>query len=598
LNYKLINGSLNDINKVKETILLNRGIENYKEYLNLTDDCLYDYSLLDNMDKAVKCLLKHIENKSNIHIIPDVDVDGYTSAAMIYMYLKKLDNNISITYSIHTKKQHGLSDDIIIPEGTNLIIIPDAGSNDIEQCKKLKEKGIDIIILDHHKIDNEINDDLELIENKIIDYNSYAIVVNNQICDYKNKFLSGVGISYKFLQAIDDYTWNNYADNYLDLVALGNIGDSMDLRSLETKRLIDKGLNKIRNKFFKSLINKQSYSIGNTNNITINNIQFYISPLINAMVRAGDSDEKDLMFRAFIETDEMFKYKPRRKSKDDPEPEEIDESIYDRAARLCVNAKNRQNKSNDANLNEIFDYIQEKGYNKNKIIIANITNKLNETATGLSAMKVANRFGKPCLLLRKSKDDENIYGGSGRNEDRKLILDLKTFLEETGQFEYVRGHDNSFGVSIKKENIKNAINIINEKLKDVDFSPYDSVDFIIDIEDLDIKFIREIDDLKSFWGEGIKESKIVIKNVKVCINHIQFFEKTNITMKFVYNDEINFIMFKVPEDDEIFKIKKDEDRSGEVLTLDVIGKASINSFNGILSAQIMIDDYEIVEEME
>jgi len=593
LNYKLINGSLNDISKVKETVLLNRGIENYKKYLNLTDDCLYHYSLLDNMDVAVECLLKHIENKSNIHIIPDVDVDGNTSAAILYMYLKQLDLNVNLTYSIHTGKQHGLSDDIQIPEGTNLVIIPDAATNDIEQCKLLKEKGIDIIVLDHHQQEKE---------------NPYTIVVNPQICDYQNKSLAGVGVIYKFLQAIDNETWNNYADHYLDLVALGLIGDLMDIRSFETKRLINKGLLKIRNKFLKALINKQDYSIHGV--ISITNFQFYIVPLINGLIRSGDSNEKDMMFRAFIETDEMFKYKPRRKSKDDPEPEEINESIYDRTARLCVNAKTRQDKSKNSSFVEICDYVEKNKLENDKVLFVNCSEILDKNLTGVVAMKTASYYGKPCLMLRKTEDKnkneeinkkdnikENIiFEGSARNINNSYIEDLKGFLEETGLFEYCTGHSNALGIGIKKENIKPAIKLINEKLQNVDCEQYCLVDFIIDAEDLDIKFIKELDDLKDVYGQKVEESKIVIKNIEVCINHVQLFEKTNTTMKFIYNDSINFIKFKIDENDEILKIKKDEDRSGEVLTLNVIGKASINNFNGILSPQIMIEKYEIVEE--
>ena len=165
------------------------------------------------------------------------------------------------------------------------------------------------------------------------------------MCNYLNKNLCGTGIVYKFLQALDEELWNDYTEDFLDLVSLANIADSMDIKQLETKRLIDKGLSKIRNKLFKALIEKQSYSINN--NIIINNIHFYIVPLINGLIRAGDYEEKDLLFRAFIETDEIFKYKPRRKSKNDPEPEEIDEDIYTRVARLCGNARQRQNNSKD-----------------------------------------------------------------------------------------------------------------------------------------------------------------------------------------------------------------------------------------------------------
>lgn len=577
MKYKLIENSLNDIYNPKNTVLHNRGIEDIDKYLNLNDDVIYHFSLLDNIDKAVKCLLRHIENKSKIHIVVDCDADGNTSAAILYKYLKLFDPDINLSYSIHSGKQHGLSKDIIIPKDTQLVILPDAGTNDIEKCKELKENDIDIIILDHHIADQQ---------------NPYAIVVNNQMCSYENKNLSGVGITYKFLQALDEETWNNYSDNFLDLVALGNIGDVMDIRSYETKRLIDKGLSQIKNKFFNALINKQSYSMGNE--ISITNIQFYVVPLINGLIRAGDYDEKDLMFRAFIETDEMFKYKPRRKSKNDPEPEEIDETIYDRASRFCANAKNRQNHTKDKSLVDIYDYIEDKEYNKNKIIIANVTNKLDENLTGVSAIKVAEKYNKPCLLLRKSKDDKNVYSGSGRNINNSPLSSLKEFLEETEMFEFVSGHDNAFGVGIKKENIPLVIELINEKLKDIDFTQHYEVDFIIDIEDLDIRFIKELDDLKCMYGQGVKEAWVVIKNLEINKNNISIMGKNSDTLKYIHNDETSFIKFKCNENDIILQWLNDWGNEEESIVIDLVGRCGFNNFGGILQPQVTIQDYERV----
>lgn len=578
MRYKLIKNSLNDIYNPKETILLNRGIEDIEKYTNLDDSVLCHFSLLNNIDVAVKSLLEHIENKNKIHIIVDSDCDGYTSASILYKYLKLLDNDIDITYSIHTGKQHGISDDISIPEDVKLLIVPDAGTNDREQCIKLKKNGIDIIILDHH------------IPNNVV-YDDEAILVNNQCCEYPNKSLSGVGIVYKFLQAVDEETWSGYADCFLDLVALGNVADVMDIRSFETRRLIEKGLLNIRNKFFKALIEKQSYSIGNEINII--NVQWFIVPLINGLIRAGNYDEKEMMFKAFIETDETFKYKPRRKSKDDPEPEEIDETIYDRVARFCANARQRQNKSKDKGIIDICEYIEEKQHDKNKIIIANVTDRLDENLTGVTAIKIAEKYNKPCLLLRKMKDDENYYGGSGRNIDNSPIDSLRDFLNEIGTFEYVSGHDNAFGVSINKNNIQNTINIINEKLNNVDFSPCYSADFIFDINYLDIRFIKELDNLKDYYGQGIKEAYIVIKNVEISKKDINLIGKNSDTMKFIYNDEITFIKFKCSsENDQILQWLSDWDNEEESMVINLVGKCKINNYNSILTPQVIIEDYE------
>ena len=579
MQYKLINNSLNDIYNPKETVLRNRGIEDVDAYLNLDDSVLIHFSELDNIGDAVQCLLKHLENDSEIHIVVDSDTDGACSAAMIYQYLKLIKPDVKLSYSIHTKKQHGLSDDIIIPETAKLIILPDSGTNDIEQCKTLKEKGIDIIILDHH-ISNENN--------------PYAIVVNNQMCNYPNKNLCGGGICYRFLQALDEETWNDYADNFLDLVALSNIADCMDIKEPETKQLIDKGLSKIRNKLFKALIEKQSYSINN--NITINNIQFYIVPLINALIRAGDYDEKDMLFRAFIETDEVFKYKPRRKSKNDPEPEEIDEDIYTRVARLCGNARQRQNNLKNKNVEKILEYIEEKEYHNNKIIFANVTDKLNENLTGLVAMNIATKYNKPCLLLRKVKDKNDFYAGSARNINRSPLPNLKDYLDETQLFEYCQGHQGAFGVEIHKDNIPKVIELINEQLKDMDFTSYYEVDFVIEADDLDIPFVKAMDELKSFYGQGIEESLVYIKNINISRNDIYFMGKDSSTIKFIYNDEITFIKFKAGENDPIYKWLNDWENDSDIMVINAIGRVGFNMFGGILTPQITVEKWEIERE--
>src|SRR5205085_11494007 len=115
-----------------------------------------------------------------------------------------------------------------IPNDINLVIVPDAGSNQFKEHKQLKERNIDVIVLDHHECNEESGD---------------AIVVNSQLSpDYPNKQFSGVGITYKFCKALDDKLGIKHADEYLDLVAIGNVADSQDMRSLETRYFVLKGL--------------------------------------------------------------------------------------------------------------------------------------------------------------------------------------------------------------------------------------------------------------------------------------------------------------------------------------------------------------------
>jgi len=575
LNYKLIKNSLNDIDNPKQTILLNRGIGNWKQYLNLNEDCTHDFNLLKNIDKAVSCLIKHIENKSRIHIIIDSDVDGYTSASMVYRYIKHLEEDINVTYSLHTKKQHGISEDVEIPSDCELLIVPDAGSNDIEQCKELAEKGIDVIILDHHICDKQ---------------NNFAIVVNNQMCDYPNKNFCGAGIVYKFLKAVDEELWEDYADKMLDIVALGNISDVMDMRECETRYYVDLGLSKIRSKLFKALIEKQSYSMNGIVNIT--SVQFYVTPILNSMIRVGSAEDKDLLFRAFIETDEVFKYKKRG------ETEETDEDIYTRAARLCYNAKNRQGKDVQKGVDAIDELIQEKEIYKDKVMFINVSDILGETLTGLVAIKIAEKYNRPCLLLRRQKvreDGSLYYGGSCRNFDNSPIESLKDFLDSIGTFEFVQGHDNAAGISIPRENVTKSIELCNEKLADVDFQKCFNVDFDIECDDLSVAFIKAIDEMKDIFGQGIKEPLVHIKNIPICSENFFVMGKNSNSWKVINDEGYAFVKFNVDVDkDEVLQIYNsnlDREEEYNIGNIDVVGTVSINNYNNILTPQIIIKDY-------
>lgn len=575
MNYRLIKNSLNDIDNPKQTILLNRGIENWKQYLNLSEDCTHDFNLLDNIDKAVSCFINHIEKKSRIHIIVDSDVDGYTSASMVYRYIKHLGEDINITYSLHTKKQHGISEDVEIPDDCELLIVPDAGSNDIEQCKELTGKGIDVIILDHHICDKQ---------------NDFAIVVNNQMCNYPNKNFCGAGIVYKFIKAVDEELWEDYADKMLDIVALGNISDVMDMRECETRYYVDLGLTKIRSKLFKALIEKQSYSMNGVVNIT--SVQFYVTPILNAMIRVGSAEDKDLLFRAFIETDEVFKYKKRG------ETEESDEDIYTRAARLCYNAKNRQGKDVQKGVDAIDEIIKEKEIYKDKVMFVNVSDILGETLTGLVAIKIAEKYNRPCLLLRRQKAREDgslYYGGSCRNFDNSPIESLKDFLDSTGTFEFVQGHDNAAGISIPRENVAKSIEMCNERLSDIDFQKCFNVDFDINVSDLSVGFIKTIDEMKDIFGQGIKEPLVHIKNIPIWSENFFVMGKNSNSWKVINDEGYAFVKFNVDVDkDEVLQIYNsnlDREEEYSLGSIDVVGTVSINNYNNILTPQIIIKDY-------
>ena len=217
----------------KKMVCINRGID-LKEINKFLTNTVNDINPpevfgKELMDAGVKLLLRHVVSEDDVFVLVDCDPDGWTSAALIINYLYEnfpawtLNH---LNWGLHEGKQHGLKDYINKLEKSNykLILIPDAGSNDIDEIERLYNLGIDVLILDHHIVEDE---------NK----KPHAIIINSQY-NYPNKALSGVGVVYKFCQYADTIIGNNSSDKFKDLVAVGLMADMMDIRSLETKEMM------------------------------------------------------------------------------------------------------------------------------------------------------------------------------------------------------------------------------------------------------------------------------------------------------------------------------------------------------------------------
>ena len=578
MQYRLYNNSDNNTSDVIAEVLKNRGVEDYEKYLQLDESVVIPYENLDNINEAVELFIQHFNQKNKIEILIDSDPDGFCSASMMYSYIKKLDTEYPVNYILHTRaKSHGLDDDVTISDDTRLLIIPDAGTNDTEACKDLKDKGIDILILDHHESEEE---------------NPYAVIVNNQMSkNYSNKDFCGAGIVYKFLQALDTETWNEFADDYLDLCALANISDVMDMRSFETRYLTNIGLLNITNKCLSAFIKAQDYSMNGK--VNIHNIQWYITPVLNSCIRVGSQEEKELLFKAFIEQDEFFEYK-KRATKNKP-AETIQESIYDRVARLCKNAKSRQDKMKEKGVQAISNIVSKLPSN-DKIIMVDVTEILDSGLTGVVAIKIAEQFNKPCILLKKhydSKSKKIVYGGSARNIDHSPIDSFKDIVNKTGVING-KGHANAFGiVDLSLENKEKAISVINDILKDIEYDSTYRVDFILDIDHVSVPLIIKLSEFEDIICQGIDEPMLAIENISLTRDCFEIFGKNEDTISFIFND-IKYIQFKCKEGSQLYDFLQNAWSSDDCVIFNLVGKPTINEYNGVRTPQVIIKDVNVI----
>ena len=561
-------------------LLRSRGVSDVEKYYEPTADALQDPRDLENIADAAVLLRETLMGGHRILIVVDSDNDGFTSATIMYNYIKDITPDAEIDYVLHEGKQHGLQDHIksLMDEGKNyeLIILPDSSSNDYVYHEQLKEINCAVLVLDHHLTDTELSDN--------------AIVVNNQLSPkYKNKELTGAGVVYQFCRYLDMVYGVSYAQKYMDLAAWGIIGDMGSMLEMENRYIAHEGLKHINNKLLWAIMRKQGYSITKKKEPTDQEIleamcphvvSYYIVPLVNAMIRVGTMAEKTRLFEAFLDGDKMI-----------PSGKRGAKGTLDKAgteaARECSNARNRQNKSLDEAVFAAEAKIHKYDLLENRILFV----RLDEDDTfpselnGLLAMKLSAKFKRPTIVARLN--NEGFNRGSMRGLNQSELVSFKDFLTESGMFEYVQGHDNAAGCSIPDSILSKFHAWANEALVDIDFGEncYD-VNFERIAADEDLRdLILEVGSYEKIWGQQNEEPLIHITDINVTMNDINICGKNMDTVQ-IKKFGITYVKFFAKELIEQLKTYPD-------MKLEIIGCPKANHWNGMVLPQVEIKDIEV-----
>lgn len=564
-----------------EDILENNGI-NPEMFLNGRDHTSELTTLPHwyyNMEKSAHKILSHIEKESLIGILVDDDADGFTSAAATARLLFKLKHH-AIKFIFHDQKSHGLSGEVkkIIDSKINLLIVPDAGSNDFEEQVEILKKGIDIIILDHHDIDNQKR--VLHLEEK---YPS-LLICNNQLnynMDGVNHHLVGAGMVFKLAQMFDQFEITSiYQDDIIDLVAVGQIGDASDLTDLEIQMIVRDGLDNLKNPL---LVEALKSRIEKGQKIAPINMSFDIIPLINSVTRVGTEEEKIELMKGLVgfwPANEQIMIQKRRKNKTTRKFEMRDElwTHYAILMDKLTKIKARQNKEIDKVLKNI-----DQPYNENIVIVLLDEDEVEyRSITGLIANKLVTQYNKPSLVLVKNED--GTFSGSARGHE-KTMTSFRKWCLETENFYLAQGHDNAFGVVISELSLDNLME--NGKLK------------------------TEVNEV-TYEVNKIYKNKVNLDEVELINNHSWLFGGSLQTPKFGYKDLIisrncisqrgsvvtvfwqglEFIMYKQSPgivDEFINRLGFDQK-----LVVNLVGRPSRNEWNGRVKEQIVLDDYEFL----
>ena len=567
MKYRLVNENFKtDYGK---NLLMARGVEDVNLFLNPTEECLQPPENLNNIHEGATLLINVIDTNGRILIVVDSDTDGFTSASIIYQYIRRINPDIEIDYLLHEGKQHGLEDHIntILDSGKtyNLVILPDSSSNDIHYHEQLKGISLPCLVLDHHLTDVEIS--------------SNAVVVNNQLSpNYSNKELTGAGVVYQFCRYLDKILNNNFADDYVDLAALGVIGDMGSMLTLENRYLAVKGLSNVKNFLFKSILDKQEYSTGGKINPI--SVAFYVVPLINAMIRVGTMEEKTRLFEAFIDGTKKIPSNKRG-------AKGVLEYAAIESVRECTNARTRQNKILDDAVGRLEAKVFKHDLLENKILFVRLDDddEFPAVLNGLCAMKLAAKFKKPTIVARLN--DEGYIRGSARAVSNSPLPNLKSFFTDSGFFEYAMGHEGAHGISISNRRLSDFHTWANKELADVNFGEgvYD-VNLVRAAADKDIEdIVFDLSKYENTWGQNNPEALIYIHDLNITRNDYQIMGKNQDTLK-ITKFGVSYMKFHAKELIEQLE-QMDE------IKINLIGKPNVNEWMGRKSAQMFIEAYEL-----
>ena len=555
-----------------EQILTNREVpyEQIEQFLNADEGSVYPPTRLKNMEAGAKMLIQHLAKNDKIFIQIDSDCDGFTSAALMINYLNRIapyftQNNVS--YRVHNDKSHGLIYETI-PEGTKLVIIPDAGSENFAEHEKCAAAGIDVLVIDHH-------------EARTVP--TSACIINNQMCDYPTKSLSGVGIVYKFCSYIDSLLGKNYADDYLDLVSLGLIADVMDTRDFETQYFIQEGLKNVRNPLMKELMGRDAMHFKDGETPLMNSVAWYVAPLINSITRVGSTEDKYIVFEGMLDF-KAYTLIPstKRGCKGQEEP------LVTQACRVAANNKNHQDDAVTKTMELAELIIKDDKLEYNEVIML-IINSSTKNLNGLVANKLAAKYQRPVLVMQERESEKGIiYEGSARGYDKSDLKDFKEFISNSGIIEYAQGHKNAFGIGILKKNFEAVQNYCNDNLH-MGGVKYE-VDYIWEANNVPTTDVVTIASYKHLWGQKVEEPLIALEKLRLTDANVSFIGRLGKTLR-IDTDKYSIIKFYVTDEE-----KEALTPNGETWTANLIVTCDKNEWNGRVTPQFKLMDIEIVSK--
>lgn len=458
-----------------------------------------------------------------------------------------------IHFVYHTDKTHGLTQEVMEQidkiGNVGVVILPDAGSNDFDNTNALIDKGIVVTILDHH----QVNDDVRYKQLLFPLYQFF--IVNNQLEENTNKNLCGTGVAYKFIQSYCRQYPNILFKYYelLDLVAVANIADVMDMRELENAAINKWGLGELHNPFLIALAQKYCKK---AQGLTPTDIAWGIAPKLNAVCRSNDQETKRLVLESFCGI--------------------IDESGFQDTIKAIEKCYRYQRETCNKLYETLINSLNPKD-NYGNVVIKFCENT---PYTGLVANKLMEYYNAPVLLVHEKN---GVCTGSGRSP-----IPIREQIAGFDKIVFAQGHEHAFGVCWKVEDTDEFIEYLNRL--ELNYDTEQIVTATLHPSKLPSWLFYVTEDYARCWGTNVEEPRFYIPHIKINASDIKEFGNGN-TLKFTYSG-VEYVKF--------FATKNDKQSlligTNKPLIIDLIGSLGVNRYAGKETLQVKIDDFEVLKE--
>ena len=548
------------IDQVLARIIRNRDICGSKDidmYLNGNLNDIHNPHSMKDADKFVDIITKKIEEHKPVRIIGDYDIDGICSIYILFCGLKAAGADVDYVVPHRINDGYGINEHLIdnaINEGIDTIVTCDNGIAAYNQVRYAKDNGITMIVTDHHDVPFEIKDDKKVY---IVPPADAVINPKQADCDYPFKLLCGAGVAYKLISLLYDRLGldKKELEDYIEFMAIATVGDIVDL--IDENRIVVKyGLKHIahtKNTGLRALIEECQLDI---NNISSYHIGFVIGPCLNASGRLDTA-------RQAIE---LMLCKDNEKAHN--------------MAKELIALNNERKSMTEQETQKAIELVENTGLLKDRVLVIYLKD-CHESIAGIIAGRIKERYYRPTFVITNAEDGAK---GSGRSIEGynmyEEINKCKNVLTKYG------GHPMAAGLSLAISDIDIFRKMLNDNaiLTDEDLIPKMWIDVPMPVSYANIRLVNQLKLLEPF-GKGNVKPVFADRNLYVKTASVIGKNKNVLRCQLETEDGtyVPAVQFGINNIDDI-------PRAG--MRISIIYYPDINTFNGIMSLQIIIKEWK------